>query len=125
MEIGVLDVPGLQRLVVGALVNEVVLAEPHLAATLGNGAAHEAVVPPFTPAQLQFQGPVPVSAEAVPVEQRPVVGAPVVATPLAAPQAPLVTASFGAVQDAVVPPPVPAQLQFQGPSCSFPSNHWI
>ena len=48
-----------------------------------------AVVPPFDPAQLQFQGPLPVTADAVPVVQRLDDGAMVTVVPLAMPQEPL------------------------------------
>jgi hypothetical protein len=33
-----------------------------------------AVVPPLVPPQLQFQGPLPVTVEALPAEQRPLAG---------------------------------------------------
>src|ERR1700743_2230357 len=49
-----------------------------------------AVVPPLLPAQLHFQGPLPLTAEAVPAEQRLLVGAVLSACPFTAPQAPLV-----------------------------------
>jgi hypothetical protein len=52
-----------------------------------SGAEHEAG-DPVVPVHVQFQGPVPVTAESVPTEQRLVVGALVVATPLAEPHAP-------------------------------------
>ena len=50
-----------------------------------------AVVPLSVPEQSQFQGLLPLTAEAVPVEQRPVVGAELVATPWAEPHEPFST----------------------------------
>ena len=47
-----------------------------------------AVVPPFVPAQLQFHGPEPVTALAVPAVQRLVLGAVVKVPPWDAPQTP-------------------------------------
>jgi hypothetical protein len=38
-------------------------------------AVQVAVVPPLFPPQLQFQGPLPVTVEALPAEQRPLAGA--------------------------------------------------
>ena len=57
----------------------------------GAGVAQTAVVPPFEPAQLQDQEVVllPVTFEAVPAEQRPLVGAVADETPFAEPQVPL------------------------------------
>ncbi len=72
-----------------------------------------AVVPPLAPAQLQFHGPLPVTDEAVPAEQRPVVGALVSVWPFAVPQAPFT--SRLAEQLASVPPLLPLQLHVQGP----------
>ena len=50
-----------------------------------DGAAHDVVVPPLLPAHDQFHGPVPVTDEAKPTEQSPVVGAVLTTTPLAGP----------------------------------------
>ena len=47
-----------------------------------------AFVPPLLPIQLQLQGPVPVTAVAVPIVQKLVVGATVNVVPLLLPQAP-------------------------------------
>ena len=52
-----------------------------------------AVVPPFNPAQLQFQGPVPVTLDAVPIVQRLDDGTMVTVVLLALPQVPLVVES--------------------------------
>ena len=49
------------------------------------------LVPPFSPAHVQVQGPEPDTAEAAPAEQRlPKEGTVAVATPLAGPQTPFV-----------------------------------
>ena len=48
-----------------------------------------AVVPPFNPAQVHAQGPVPVTAEAVPLLHRFVVGAVETVDPSADPHSPL------------------------------------
>ena len=53
-----------------------------------SGALQLAVVPPFCPAQLQFQGPVPETDDGVPSAQRLFVGAVVVAVLCAVPQVP-------------------------------------
>ena len=51
--------------------------------------AQEAVVPPFDPAQLQVQGPVPLTEVASPAEQRFMAGAVETVVPLALPHEPL------------------------------------
>jgi hypothetical protein len=81
------------------------------------GAAQVAVVPPFDPAQVQFQGPLPVTVDGVPALQSLLVGAVLVMTPFAAPHWPFTGGADarGAEQTAVVPPLLPTQLQFQGP----------
>ena len=80
------------------------------------GAEQLAVVPPLLPAQDQFHGPLPVTAEAVPIVQSPVLGAVLTALPLAVPQEPFTAEeATGAEQLAVVPPLLPAQDQFHGP----------
>ena len=113
-------VPVLHRLEVGAVATVVPLALPHTPFT-GAGvfaAEHCAVVPPFDPAQLHVHGPVPVTTEAVPVEQRLVVGMLLTVVPLALPQTPLIATGVDAVfaeQDAVVPCFLPVQLHVHGP----------
>ena len=77
-------------------------------------AEQPAVVPPLLPAQDQFHGPLPLTAEAVPLVQSPVLGALLAVVPLAEPQEPF-TAAGGAEQLAVVPPLLPVQDQFHGP----------
>src|SRR4051794_398418 len=59
-----------------------------------NEAEHCSVAPPLLPPQLQLQGPLPVTPEALPTSQRLVIGAFAAATPLADPQTPL-TACLG------------------------------
>ena len=53
-----------------------------------DGAPHDVVVPLLLPAQDQCHGPLPVTAEAVPRLQSPVLGAVFTAMPLAGPQEP-------------------------------------
>jgi hypothetical protein len=68
------------------------------------------------PAQFQFHGPMPATAEAVPVVHRLVVGLLLRLSPFDDPHAPLtVTGLRDAVHCAVLPPLLPAQLQFHGP----------
>ena len=75
-----------------------------------------AVVPPLKPGHVQFQGPVPVVAVALPVVHILVVGATVNELPLLVPQLPLTGESVKyAVQMAVEPPFNPVHVQFQGP----------
>jgi len=71
------------------------------------------VVPLYTPAQVQVQGPEPDTEDAVPTEQRLVVGAEPIYVPLEEPQTP--STDLLAVQVGVVPPYTPAQVQVQGP----------
>jgi hypothetical protein len=76
------------------------------------------VEPPFDPKHVQFQGPLPVTVDGVPALQSPLVGAALVITPFAEPHWPLTGCAeeaSGAEQYAVVPPWLPAQVQFQGP----------
>jgi len=55
---------------------------------LALAAEHEALAPPFKPAQLHIHGPAPETLDAVPDEQRPEVGALLKLLPLEGPQAP-------------------------------------
>ena len=52
-------------------------------------AEQSAIVPPLTPAQLHVQGPLPLTADATPIEHRSVTGASVGVWPPAVPQTPL------------------------------------
>jgi hypothetical protein len=79
-----------------------------------DAAAHDAMVPLLLPAQDQYHGPLPVTGEAVPRLQSPVLGAIPSAKPLAGPHEPF-TAEAGAEQLAVVPPLLSVQDWFFGP----------
>jgi hypothetical protein len=65
------------------------------------------------PAQLHFHGPRPLTAEAVPVLQRPIFGMLVRSAPFDAPHEPLISSRLE--QLAVEPPFDPAQVQAKGP----------
>jgi hypothetical protein len=89
------------------------------------GAVQLTVMPLFSPIQLQFHGPWPLTEVAVPVVQRLSIGCTTIATPLAAPQRPLTAGPggggaggvfFAAEQDAAMPPFKPEQLHVHGPS---------
>jgi hypothetical protein len=81
-----------------------------------DGAPHDVAVPLSLPAQDQCHGPLPVTAEAVPRLQSPVLGAALSATPLAGPHEPFTAEeATGAEQLAVVPPLLSVQDQFHGP----------
>jgi hypothetical protein len=111
------DAPAVQRLAVGALVRVAPFEEPHAPFTGGADATivaeQVATVPPLLPAQVQFQGPLPLTADAVPALHRFAVGAVLTVPLFALPQAPVVSSK--AEQLAVVPPLSPTQVQFQGP----------
>jgi hypothetical protein len=81
-----------------------------------DGAPHGVAVPLLMPAQDQCHGPPPVTAEAVPKLQSPVLGAVLSATPLAGPQEPFTAEeATGAEHLAVVPPLLLVQDEFDGP----------
>jgi hypothetical protein len=84
-------VPALHKLAVGALDNEVPLADPHapLTAAGASKAEQEAVVPPFDPPQVHVQGPDPATEEAAPAAQRLPDGALVKLAPFVEPHIPL------------------------------------
>jgi len=106
--------PARQRLVVGALVKLALLDVPQAPYTGVTAAAEQlCVVPPFCPAQDHVQGPDPLTAEAVPALHKLVVGALESVVPFEEPHDPF-TRRF-AEHDAVVPPPLPAQLHDHGP----------
>jgi hypothetical protein len=78
-----------------------------------------AVLPPLLPAQLHDHGPLPLTAEAVPVVQRFAVGLALTVAPFEEPHAPAtagveVEASLSE-HDAVLPPSLPAQVHDHGP----------
>jgi hypothetical protein len=81
-----------QRFVAGAVVTVVPLALPQTPLTCVDAwmlAVQVAVEPPLLPAQVQLQGPLPVTEVAAPVEQRLVDGAVAKVPPLLLPQTPL------------------------------------
>jgi hypothetical protein len=107
--------PVVHRLLEGAELTATPLALPH-EPLISSCAEQLAVVPPLLPAHVHDHGPVPLTAEAVPVLQRFTVGALLTATPLAAPHTPLIGGtSRGAEQLAVVPPLLPAHVYDHGP----------
>jgi hypothetical protein len=108
-------VPALQRPVVGCVVDVDPFAGPHTPAVPATGALQFIDVPLPVPWHTQIHGPLPPTADAVPVAHRPVVGFELAATPFAGPHCPLLPDATGAEHDAFVPPLTPAQLQFQGP----------
>ena len=77
MPVTVVALPALQRPVVGAEAKLWPSDEPHwpLTGGLAMFAEQLAVEPPFDPAQLQVQGPLPVTVLALPAVQRLLVGA--------------------------------------------------
>src|SRR5262249_31712452 len=86
---GPATVPALQRLDVGADEKALPFADPHAPLTDKDFCAKQlAVAPPFRPAQVHVQGPVPATAEAVPAEQSLVAGAVRTVVPLADPHIP-------------------------------------
>ena len=106
-------VPEEHRPVDGAEYVPTPFADPHTAFTR-SGAEQDAFVPPFTPLQFQLHGPDPLTAVAVPVEQRLDDGADVTPTPFAEPQTPF--CNSGAEHDALVPPFAPLQFHVHGPA---------
>ena len=105
-------VPELQRPVVGVEVNVCPLLLPQTPFTF-RLAEQFAVAPPFDPWQVQLHGLVPVTTEAAPALQRPVVGFEVSVCPLLLPHAP---STLRFAEQFVEDPPVnPLQVQFHGP----------
>jgi hypothetical protein len=89
-------VPAVQNLVVGAIVRGTPFAGPQtpLTAVEASAAEQDVVVPPLLPAQLKFHCPVPVTADARPDLQSPLVGAILAATPFAGPHTPFNLCAF-------------------------------
>ena len=83
--------PVVHRLLVGTLLSEAPFEDPHapLTATGAREAVQLGLAPPFAPAQLHDHGPLPLTAEAVPVVHRLVVGTLPSEAPLDDPHAPL------------------------------------
>jgi hypothetical protein len=79
-------VPTLQRPVDGALLVVEPFAAPHC--PVATGAEQGAVDPPFMPAHVQLQAPVPLTAEAMPALHRFALGVLVTGTPFDEPQTP-------------------------------------
>jgi hypothetical protein len=78
-------------------------------------AAHDAVMPLLLSAQDQCHGPLPVTAEAVPWLQSPVLGVVLSATPLAGPHKPFTAdEATGPEQLEFVPPLLSVQGRFRG-----------
>ncbi|TAL04119.1 MAG: hypothetical protein EPO08_02400 [Rhodospirillaceae bacterium] len=82
--------------------------------------AQDAELPPFDPVQLHAHGPDPLTAEAVPILQRPETGLLLAGAPLAGPQMPFTAFVIdvncnAAEQEAFVPPSAPMQLHVHGP----------
>ena len=88
MPLTVEAVPAVQRFAVGAVLTDAPFALPH-APFVSSKAEQLAVVPPLEPAQVQLQGPLPLTLEAVPALQRFAVGALVRSAAFEEPHAPL------------------------------------
>jgi hypothetical protein len=95
--------PALQRFDVGVLRKLSLFAEPQAPSRF---AEQLTLAPPYDPAQVQFHGPVPETADAVPALQRFDVGVAKKPSPLAEPQTALI-AWILAEQLAFVPPLIP------------------
>ncbi|OQB06960.1 MAG: hypothetical protein BWY21_01816 [Parcubacteria group bacterium ADurb.Bin216] len=92
---------------VGAIVKVPPLDEPHCPLVTLT-ALHESAVPPLRPVQDQVHGPTPVTAVAVPAEQRLAVGALAKVPPSDEPQTPLTGSGvLLALHESVVPPLLP------------------
>jgi hypothetical protein len=107
--------PAAHRLVVGSAVEVDPFALPHTPLVPASGTRQSATPPPLLPRHAHAHGPVPDTGDAVPVAHRFVDGAALTATPFADPHCPPVPEFTGAEHCTVVPVPLPAQLQFQGP----------
>jgi hypothetical protein len=85
-------------------------------------------MPPLDPAQLQVQGPLPLTVEAVPAEQSPLVGAALASTPFAAPHTPAPDAFWTLrLKETVaeVPPDCPAGVENASTLIEFvPFANW-
>jgi len=77
-----------QRFSVGAVYEEVPFEEPQVPSRGTPPVEQEAESPPYCPAQVQVQGPLPETEDAVPVAQRLVEGIEERLAPLEEPQAP-------------------------------------
>jgi hypothetical protein len=88
------------------------------------GAVQLTVMPLFSPMQFQFHGPLPLTAVAVPAEQRLSIGCKAIAEPFAEPHSPLTAGPGGggadgvffvAEQEAAMPPLRPEHVHVHGP----------
>jgi hypothetical protein len=104
--------PALQRFVIGARVKLSSFAAPHAPFTM-IFAEQCAVAPPFDPAQVQVQGPFPVTIDGLPALHRPDEGFSDKFPLLEEPQTPIT--STLAEQLAGDPPLMPTQVQSHGP----------
>lgn len=106
----VVAVPDEQRFDDGADVTPTPFADPHTPFCM-SGAEHDAFVPPFAPLHVHAHGPVPLTADAVPDEQRLELDVDIVPVLSALPHVPLMAQSGLAFEQfAVVPPPDPTQF---------------
>ena len=123
-----LEIPAEQSEPLGMVSVGTPLEAPHMP-TIGGGGVRGAVqltvMPPFTPIQLQFHGPLPLISDVMPAEQRLSVGRSSKATPLEDPQSPFSEGpggggAFGITLDVVhvlaMPPFMPEQVHVHGPS---------
>jgi hypothetical protein len=76
-----------------------------------SGAEHAAVPPPPEPLQVHVHGPLPLTAEAVPLVQRVDVGTPLTATRLALPQAPFTGEAAREADHSAVDKPILIRIQ--------------
>jgi len=123
-----LEIPAEHRPLRGAAKVGTPLAGPHAPVTGAggcSGAVQLTVMPPFSPRQFQFQGPLPLTPVAEPVEHNSSIGCVSMATPFAAPQRPFTAGPGGkgaggtffcVVQELGTPPLKPEHVQLQGPS---------
>lgn len=96
-------IPEEHRLMVGTIVNVPPLLLPQTPFTF-RFARHVASLPPLLPKQVQLQGPVPVTFDVAPDEQRFVDGALIKLLPFAKPQFPLtcrVATQFSEVPESI------------------------
>ncbi len=105
----VVAVPTEQRAVdVGLVVALLPAAVPQTPTTCK--VVQEAADPPLVPEQLQVHGLLPLTVEAVPTEQRPVVGIVVALALFAVPQTPLTAVALVTLQEAEAPSLLPLQV---------------
>jgi hypothetical protein len=123
-----LEIPDEHRPDFGASKAMAPCAAPHRPTTGGGGmrgAVQLTVIPPFSPIQAQFHGPLPLTSVGVPAEQNPARGRETKATPLDDPHTPLTSGPGGggalvitieAEQVLAIPPFIPEHVHVHGPS---------